>query len=95
MDASCRMNHCNPTCDRDKVHLMTVHHAEAPSHVAQGTGVRGLWTVIIHDLPQLDVEENILARGKTCHSTAISRRVQTLLGILFGLDYRLPESTLP
>jgi len=84
MYASCRTTHCNPACARDKVHLVTVHHAEALSRAAQGPEVRGLWTVISHDLPQLEAEEKVLARGKTHLSTVISHRVKTLLEFCWG-----------
>jgi len=68
MYASGGMTHCNLTGAHVKIHLVTIRHAEAPSHAAQGSGVRGLWTVISRHLPQLEAEAGYtLARGKTFH----------------------------
>ena len=50
------MTPCTLTGARVKVHLVTIRHAETPSCGAQGSGVRGLWTVISRHLPQLETE---------------------------------------
>jgi len=68
MYASRGTTHCNFTCTCVKVHLVTICHTEAPSCAARGSGVRGLWTVISHHLPQLEAEARYrLTRGKTFH----------------------------
>jgi len=53
---------CNLNCAHVKVHFAT-RHAETPSRAAQGSGGRGLWTVISSHRPQLRRRKASEARG--------------------------------
>ena len=66
---------------RVKVHLVTIRHAETTSRAAQGSGLRGLWTIIS---PQLETEcciwGLVVAQGPpvalpTCLCACISARL--------------------